>query len=86
MDRNNEYIGVCQVTRYARNLTYGWHQMTKYHVGQVFPRLDKNKPPFKAPVRLDKSMPIINRKAGLPDTLPRMTGNRNHWSSVFSSF
>ena len=30
--------GVCQVTRYARNLTYGLLQMEGYHVGQVFPR------------------------------------------------
>jgi hypothetical protein len=37
-DRSNKCIGVCQVTRYARNLTYGFPLMARYHVGQVFPR------------------------------------------------
>jgi len=37
LNRNNEYAGICQVTRYARNLTYGLSQMdSKNNVGAAF--------------------------------------------------
>jgi hypothetical protein len=46
--RNNDRTGVCQVTRYARNLTYGLSQMAGILVGQVFPLVEKNRLPFIA--------------------------------------